>query len=427
VYLHGGDDQLVVEGDGSGSRTVRVIGGHGDDRFTITKTGGVHLYDDSGANQAVGAGINAKAWEWKPDSTDPKALPPRDWGSKVYHRLTGSFGTDLGALLDYGGYTNFYGFRRIPYATRLDYRLQYATGKNSFRFIGAMTRQFENSHGFWRIDALASGIETLRWYGLGNQTSSAGHPVDFFKVNQNQFGLGVRVGSRFGNRNSFSIGPEVRWSSTDLDRKPNRDRFIATDHPYGSHEFGMVGVTTELVVDGRDFPGFATKGGYLSVQASAFPKAWDVTEAMGRLQGEASLALAPQGTWRPSLTLFAGGIKTFGKVPFFETARLGGARTLRGYRPDRFAGDAAVYGSAEVRVPVTRLQIIIPGEQGVFGFADIGRVYQKGESSDELHSSFGGGVWLSFLGRGNVLFVGAGAPKDTKEGTRILAGFGFPF
>lgn len=427
IYLHGGDDKVVVEGAAKGSPTVRLIGGHGDDQFTVTARDGVHLYDDRGSNHAEGAAINTKAWEVQVDSTNPKALPPRDWGTKVYRRLTGSYGADIGALVDYGGFTEFYGFRKIPYATRLDYRLQFASGKSSFRFLGGITHEFENSHGFWRLDGLASGIETLRWYGRGNETTQNAQPADFFKVSQNQFGLGLRIGSRFGSRNSFSIGPDVRWSSTDLGTKPNRHRFIATDRPYGTGDFGMAGLTTELVIDGRDFPGFATKGAYLSLKASGFPKAWDVKEAMGRVQGEASLALAPQGKWRPSLTLFAGGVKTFGAVPFFETARLGGVRTLRGYRPDRFAGDASVYGSAEIRLPLTRLQIVIPGEQGVFGFADAGRVYQAGESSNAVHSSFGGGIWLSFLGRGNVLFVGVGAPDQKKEGTRVIAGFGFPF
>lgn len=427
IYLHGGDDKITVEGRGKSSPTVRVVGGKGDDQFTITRSGGIHLYDDKGTNRAEGASINSKTWEVQVDSTDPKALPPRDWGTQVYHRVTGSFGSDIGALIDYGGFTNFYGFRRVPYSTRLDYQLQYATGKNSLRFIGGITRQLENSRGFWKIDALASGIETLRWYGTGNETTQNGQATDFFKVNQNQFGLGFRLGTRFGTRNTFSIGPEVRWSQTNLGKKPNRDRFIATDQPYGTGDFGMLGAGFSLVVDGRDFPGFATKGAYLMLTASAFPKAWDVRETMARAQAEGSVTLAPNGSWKPSLTLFAGGIKTFGDVPFFETARLGGNRILRGYRPDRFAGSAAVYGSAELRLPVTRLQIVIPGEQGIFAFADAGRVYQAGESSDELHSSLGGGIWLSFLGRGNVLYVGAGVPKESKEGARVIAGFGFPF
>jgi hypothetical protein len=262
-----------------------VIGGHGDDEFTVTRRGGVLLYDDKGADHAVGAGIHTKAWEWKPDSTKPKELRPATGGPRLSppHRLVQH------------GHRGAAGLRRldrvlrlpaIPYRTRLDYRLQYATGRNSFRFIGGITRQMENSHAFWKIDGLASGIETLRWYGLGNETTQNGQSVSFFKVSQNQFAVGFKVGSRFGARNTISVGPEVRWSSTDLAKKPNRDRFIATDRPYGVGEFGMAGLTTELVLDGRDFPGFATKGPILRSRQRV-PKVWDVTDAFGRIQGEA--------------------------------------------------------------------------------------------------------------------------------------------
>jgi hypothetical protein len=83
---------------------------------------------------------------------------------------------------------------------------------------------------------------------------------------------------------------------------------------------------------------------------------------------------------------------------------------------------------------MTRLQIIIPGQQGLFGFADAGRVYVQndqvaspGTHVDQFHTSFGGGVWMSFINRGNVLYVGMGKPTKDKEGTRVIAGFGFPF
>ncbi len=78
-------------------------------------------------------------------------------------------------------------------------------------------------------------------------------------------------------------------------------------------------------------------------------------------------------------------------------------------------------------MPISRLTIIIPGQQGIFGFGDAGRVYLKGESSDRMHSAVGGGIWMSFLNRDNVLFVGMGKPTKDKEGSRVVAGFGFPF
>ena len=70
---------------------------------------------------------------------------------------------------------------------------------------------------------------------------------------------------------------------------------------------------------------------------------------------------------------------------------------------------------------------MLPGQQGIFAFYDVGRVYVEGERSDELHAAVGGGVWFAFLGRGQLVYVGAGKPTKDKEGTRIFVGFGFPF
>ncbi|HEV8612983.1 MAG TPA: hypothetical protein VGQ73_05700, partial [Gemmatimonadales bacterium] len=75
IFLQGGDDQLVVEGGGRGSPVVRIVGGGGDDRFSVRRGSGIHLYDERGENHAAGAGINRKRWTWKPDSLKPNELP----------------------------------------------------------------------------------------------------------------------------------------------------------------------------------------------------------------------------------------------------------------------------------------------------------------------------------------------------------------
>lgn len=427
VYLQDGGDRLTVRGDGR-HPTVRVVGGEGDDEFTVGNTGGIKLYDQEGSNRADRK-INTRPWTWRGDSVDPRVLPPRDWGRKTLVFATALYGPDVTALLGYAGYTDWFGFRRRPYSTRVDYGIEYSVGKNSFRGKLGVTRRFENSHGFVGVDALVSGIETLRWYGLGNesQATSRSDNAAFFRVNQTQLIGGLRIGADLGAQSKFSIGPTVRWSDTDLDERINRNRFIAVDRPYGTGAFGMVGMTAELTVDGRKPPRFATKGARLKLEASGYPAVWDATDAMGRLDGEASIAVAPSGRWQPSLNFMAGGVKTFGKVPFFIAPTLGGMHRLRGYRPDRFAGEDAAYGSAELRVPLTRIKLVVPGQQGIFGFSDIGRVFVSGETSDEWHSTMGGGVWFSFIGRDNVLLIGAGKPTKGNEGTRIVVGFGFPY
>jgi hypothetical protein len=429
IFLQGGDDHLSVEGPGRGSPLVRVIGGGGDDQFSVSRSSGIHLYDDRGQNQAQGAGINRKPWRWKPDSLKPDELPPRDWGNNTFALLSASYGYDVQAVVGYGGHTEWYGFRRVPYSTRLDYKLEVATGKlPGGRVTLGLTRQFENSKGFYALEGAGSNIEVLRWYGFGNETV-ANPVVAFNRVNANQLSGGIKLGFRWGklNRNEVSVGPLVRWSNTNLEEKHNAVRFIGVDRPYGVGRFGMVGLRGKLTLEGRDHPHFASKGGSLSLQAAGYPAVWDAEEGVGRIEAEGSFALAPGGKWRPSLNFMAGGVKTWGKLPYFIAPTLGGIHTLRGYRPDRFAGDASLYGSAELRLPLFRAKFILPGEQGVFGFVDGGRVYFRGKSSDTWHSSVGGGVWFSFLTRDNVLYAGVGAPSKGKEGARLVLGIGFPY
>jgi hypothetical protein len=51
-------------------------------------------------------------------------------------------------------------------------------------------------------------------------------------------------------------------------------------------------------------------------------------------------------------------------------------------------------------------------------------VFLAGESSDEWHTAFGGGLWLGFLSRANTVSAAIAA---SQERTRlyIQAGFGF--
>lgn len=100
----------------------------------------------------------------------------------------------------------------------------------------------------------------------------------------------------------------------------------------------------------------------------------------------------------PTLALRVGGKRLWGSFPFDEAALLGGQGTLRGFEFQRFAGDAMVHGSVEVRVPVARgLPRLIPTEIEMFGLGDAGRVWADGTESDRVRTATGAGIWLSFF------------------------------
>jgi hypothetical protein len=118
------------------------------------------------------------------------------------------------------------------------------------------------------------------------------------------------------------------------------------------------------------------------------------------------------------------GESTWGAYPFQEAAYIGDQRSVRLGRQNRYGGDAAVYGNAELRLELGQIFLVLPARIGVFGLGDIGRVYQEGVSSDTWHWSAGGGLWLAFLGKANTLTL-ALAQGDEKLGLYATAGFAF--
>jgi hemolysin activation/secretion protein len=130
------------------------------------------------------------------------------------------------------------------------------------------------------------------------------------------------------------------------------------------------------------------------------------------------------------LHLRAGGKKVWGRYPFHEAAFLGGPDTVRSLRRERYAGDAAVFGNAELRLPLFRFTLLLPIRVGVLGLADAGRVYLDGESSDKWHKGYGGGVFFSLLKPENTISITAAMDPDATGADRSLrvyfnAGFAF--
>jgi hypothetical protein len=93
-------------------------------------------------------------------------------------------------------------------------------------------------------------------------------------------------------------------------------------------------------------------------------------------------------------------------------------------RVNRYAGDASAYGSAELRLSLFRLKLVLPARLGIFGLADVGRVFLAGESSDRWHGAAGGGLSLAFLERAYTFSL-AVASGEEHTSLYIQAGYGF--
>jgi outer membrane protein assembly factor BamA len=163
---------------------------------------------------------------------------------------------------------------------------------------------------------------------------------------------------------------------------------------------------------------------FFTAGASLYPRTWDVTSIFGEVHGAASVYLTAELPAEPTVALRAGGKKVWGTYPFHEAAYVGGGRTLRGFRSQRFAGDAVAFGNAELRITASRFKILVPGVAGLFGLLDVGRVFHEADPSDAdtWHTGVGGGIWLSVIDRLQTLTAGIATGEDL-TGLYIRAGF----
>jgi hypothetical protein len=236
------------------------------------------------------------------------------------------------------------------------------------------------------------------------------------------------------------MGPTITYGSN---RRKDEGTLLNDERPYGYGDFGEVGATGLLELESReertsrvaiDGYGYPRRGAHVQLRGQVFPGVWDVEETFGSVNGNAAVYLSPSSERAPTLALRAGGEKVFGRYPYFEAAYIGGGlggfgasagdSPIRGLPRHRYAGDASLYGSADLRVPVSRFRFILPGTWGVLGFADAGRVYLDGEESDKWHNGYGGGLWFAWLDRANAI-TATYALSDGDTKVYVRAGFAF--
>jgi hypothetical protein len=404
LYMLDGDDHVTVTGPDGGIR-LRVVGGPGDDRLDARGSGPAKLSDFEGHNETDGAPWDDHVYVPPPAPATAPWIRARDWGSKTYRTPVISYGPDLGFFVGLSIDHRSYAFRKHPYGTRNAIRGGWAFGSKSGKaeYLGEFRR--ENRRDFWGFRAYASGVDVLRFYGLGNGTANL--EGDRSRVRAIQFLAYPSYNTGFGRHSIFQIGPVFKQNKVRQDKAREDSSFVFLTQPYGYGNFATLGAHTEAVFDSRDNPAFPRKGLVIAARGTVYPKALDADETFGEANGNVSTYLSTGA--RFTIALRGGGKKLWGQYPFYESAKIGGGSvgegtfgepdyTLRPFAAARFQGDASLWGNAEARLRLFSTTLLLPSHIGLLAFADGGRVWYGGEDSDIWHGGGGGGGWLSFLG-----------------------------
>ena len=221
------------------------------------------------------------------------------------------------------------------------------------------------------------------------------------------------------SRLTLSLGPAVAHFTT---RRP-AGRLISATRPYGSEPFGQLGATAGIRLDTRDVPANARRGVLLSAGASAHPAGWDVRSAFADVHAEAAGYLTARIPLRPTLALRAAARRVLGDYPFHEAAFIGGPSSVRGFSVQRFAGDAAAFGNAELRLTSGRTASSSRPSTACSHSRTRGACGCTGSTPTPGTGAPAAVLWLAYLERANAVNV---AVARCAEGTGVLRTDGVP-
>lgn len=421
LYLHGGADRVGVIGCAAEGVTLRIIVRGRDDHVSLPCTGGAtRIYRDPDTPFPYGPDSLFDRRPWIRGDDGTLVRPGEDRGGAIAPQVALEVSGDLGVVTRVGIELQRYGFRRQPDASTIGVLLDHATGYAASRVDIFGERHFEASPLGIRVLARASQLEHVNFFGLGNASAGLDGAAGLARVGGFELRLEPAALVRFAGGGRLTVGPALRWSRSDS--LPGA--VLTAGRPYGFRSFGRVGGSVEAALAGPRLSDTRRIVAGFTAGASVFPAVWDVTSTFGEVHGEGRMSLSVRAPLAPVLALRAGGKRVWGRFPYQEAAYIGGQETLRGWREQRFAGDAALWGGAELRVGVATVPVFVPIDVGLLGLADAGRVYLDGASPGGWHSGLGGGVWLAFVDRANLLSF---TVADGAEETRFYLRAGFTF
>jgi hypothetical protein len=347
----------------------------------------------------------------------------RDYGHDW--RLAGLFGSnpEEGLLIGGGPILYEFGFRTFPFVYRMELTGEITIPSGRYRVAYALRMPALADGLSLEVLAHASELEVTNFYGFGNnsQRDESREHEDFYRVASREFLVHPMMHRQISGYSYLGFG--MLYSHFRIRRKENRFYNRFTPDSLGDNR-SQLGMGATLHFDTRDHGNASHRGVFLNIDTWHFLDPTGSAHPFQRITGDVRGYLGDTLFTDVMLAARVGGEKIFGDFPFQESAFLGGSGSLRGFQAQRFAGDASLFGSVELRVALGRAKLIVPTELGVLALGDAGRVWVDGTSEGRWHSDVGGGIWLAPLSRDFLLSLLLATSVD---GICFRAAMGFAF
>lgn len=411
LYGMKGDDVFLFQGAERSRIKIRVIGGGGKDSvLNQAQHLNIRVYDRPEGMALSGNRIKSRI----SNQQGVNHYERKAWKlnrSFQFPMLT--FYTDEGLGFSYNIWWKKQGFRSNPYKSNNTLSLSYFAMNNAI--VGKYNGHFPNLFGRdWglRVNIKANGPTfTQFFYGLQNAyvdyqerfpESGGESRIRFHIVRGTQAFLNPSIEKKLGNSTTLSFTPLLEYTNIEDSASSNKpQRFIyspeaqLTTQDFGAKLYTGLGISlVSQRLNSTTIPtrGFKFKTGFTFRQGL-------VQNKFSNLNAHINLAtyvpLGPQHL--VVIASNAGAAITFGDYEFFQANYLTSPSRLRGFRLNRFAGDAMVYHANDLRIKVLDGKGPFKTSIGIFGAFDYGRVFLKEENNNQWHYSFGGGIILTPL------------------------------
>lgn len=402
LYGLNGNDKFDIDENVNSKIKLRLIGGKGADTFDIKGDIKNRLYDLSAEKNVIQQSRRSKINFSDDPAVNTYSSSGYNYNVFNFPIINVGYNADDRLLIGLGFSSKTYGFRKELFATSQRLTTLYAPSSTSYqiRYQGI----FNSLIGKKDIVVNADFIDpTLNnFFGLGNNTEKVpGRTFYFYRVRYKYAQADILLRKRFNDVLNVSIGPS--WYHYWNKYGDNKNRILGNP--------SLIGLDSASVYSTKDYVGgkfkidinyinnelFPTRGVLWYTELSSLFSVNKNSHSVTKLTSDMQVYAPLMEPDKLVAVVRMGAAQIFNRnFEYFQALNLGSNNFVRGFRKNRFSGSALVYGSFELRVKMFKSQsYILPGNVGLIGFADVGKVWLKGESSDRWHPSYGGGFYFA--------------------------------
>ncbi|HUS03720.1 MAG TPA: hypothetical protein VMY77_18400, partial [Chitinophagaceae bacterium] len=407
LYGLNGNDKFEIADNASSKIKIRMIGGKGNDTFNIKGKVRNFIYDIKATDTTREKNeINKSKSSSVYLSSDPfvNEYKPSGESYNIYRfpQFNLGYNPEDKLLIGFGASAKTFGFRKDPFSTYQKLSALYAPSHSAYqvKYQGIFNQVLFNNDILVNADLVSPTLNNF--FGFGNSTvKDEQKPEEYYRVRYKYFSADLLLRNRLASFLDFSFGPTYYHYSSKFD--DNKNRILA--NPL------LIGSDSARIYSNKDYLGGKARLDINFVNNELVPTRgitwYNEFSALAGLSGKTKNLIKLTS----DMTVYASfneerkwvGIARFGigkifskNFEYFQALSLGANNFIRGFRKERFSGSGLAYGSAELRVKLFKSQsYILPGDVGVIGFYDVGKVWMRYQTSKKWHQSFGGGLYYS--------------------------------